>query len=174
VLPRTRRRYEDESCGGETCPFTVQRADAPVVDGALNGLGTYFDEAFPATIAGTFRNGGLDGPALLTDRCGNVYRMRVERNGALVNVARSGEREYLSHACDAFAPGPGGLVGRNGRRARNVQKRFAAGPRGAPVSGRTPLQRRDRPRRNRSVMKKPAATDRCGFPHPIATERDRT
>jgi hypothetical protein len=137
-------------------------------------LGTYFDEAFPATIAGTFRNGGLDGPALLTDRCGNVYRMRVERNGALVNVARSGEREYLSHACDAFAPGPGGLVGRNGRRARNVQKRFAAGPRGAPVSGRTPLQRRDRPRRNRSVMKKPAATDRCGFPHPIATERDRT
>jgi hypothetical protein len=68
-------------------------------------LGTYFDEAFPATIAGTFRNGGLDGPALLTDRCGNVYRMRVERNGALVNVARSGEREYLSHACDAFAPG---------------------------------------------------------------------
>jgi hypothetical protein len=105
VLPRTRRRYEDESCGGETCPFTVQRADAPVVDGALNGLGTYFDEAFPATIAGTFRNGGLDGPALLTDRCGNVYRMRVERNGALVNVARSGVREYLSHACDAFAPG---------------------------------------------------------------------
>jgi len=90
------------------------RADAPVVDGALNGRGTYFDEAFPATIAGTFRNGGLDGPALLTDGCGNVYRMRVERNGVLVNVARSGVPEYLFHACDAFVAGPGGSVGRNG------------------------------------------------------------